>query len=55
MSDYAAFAADEMFNIIDENLKIINDKVITVDNILKKIRSNNENFIKYIKKILSVR
>ncbi|MCL1864807.1 MAG: hypothetical protein FWF73_03245 [Spirochaetes bacterium] len=55
MSDYTSFAADEMFNIINQNLKIINDKVITIDNILTKINSGNENFIKYIKKILSVR
>jgi len=53
-SDYKSFIPDEMFNIIDKNLKIINDKVIAVDNILKKINSGNENFIKYIKRILFI-
>jgi spore coat polysaccharide biosynthesis predicted glycosyltransferase SpsG len=52
MSDYASFAPDEMFNIIDQNLKIINDKAASVDKILKKIRSNNENFIKYISEVI---
>ena len=54
-SDYTSFIPDEMFNIIDKNLKIINDKEIRVNNILKKINSGNENFIKYIKRILSTR
>ena len=52
LSDYAAFNADEMFNIIDKNLKIIDDKVIAVDNIQKEINTKNKNFVEYIKKIL---
>jgi hypothetical protein len=54
MSDYTTFMEDKMFNIIEQNLKIINDKVISIDNILKKINSGNEKFIKYIKEILSI-
>jgi len=47
-SYYTTFMQDKMFDIIEQNLKIINDKVIRIDNILKKINSGNENFIKYI-------